>query len=163
MDGYGENFFRHIGVYGICLADNCILVIQKILGPYTGKYDLPGGRLEKMESLEQGVTREFLEETGYTIRQLKSIGICDFSVLWTLQDDTVEHLHHIAMLYEVQVNPEEKMSIIKSFEGQDSNGAIWLNIDHVNINNASPLLLSAMEWMRAGAVPVVNSSYDYRI
>ncbi|MEK4517323.1 NUDIX hydrolase [Paenibacillus sp. FSL H8-0122] len=157
-----DNFYRHMGVYGICVVDNCILVIRKILGPYTGKYDLPGGRLEKMESLEQGITREFREETGHTVRKLKNIGVCDFSVIWTLQDNTVENLHHIAIVYEVNVDSEERPNTIESFEGQDSNGAIWLPLDEVTSNNSSPLVLQAIEWIRTGTIPVASGSFDYR-
>ncbi|MNJ60552.1 hypothetical protein D3C77_562920 [compost metagenome] len=67
------------------------------------------------------------------------------------------------MLYDINVDPEERMNTIESFEGQDSNGAIWLDIDQVSANNASPLVLSAMEWIRTGAIPVENRSCDYRI
>ncbi|OMF00470.1 NUDIX hydrolase, partial [Paenibacillus sp. FSL H7-0331] len=59
MDGITDNFYRHMGVYGISVDNERLLVIRKILGPYTGKFDLPGGRLETMESLELAVKREF--------------------------------------------------------------------------------------------------------
>lgn len=163
MADINDNFHRHMGVYGICTADHCILVIRKVLGPYTGKYDLPGGRLEKMESLEQGIIRELREETGYTVRKLKNIGVCDFSVMWTLQDHTIEHLHHIAILYEVDVDSEEITNAIESFEGQDSEGAIWLDFDEVNCNNSSPLVLQAMKWVRTGTIAAAVGSFDYRI
>ncbi|PWW06555.1 NUDIX domain-containing protein [Paenibacillus cellulosilyticus] len=57
-------FHRHIGVYGICMENNHLLVIRKMCGPYKGRYDLPGGRLENAESLH---IREFREETGSTV------------------------------------------------------------------------------------------------
>ncbi|SDW47841.1 NUDIX hydrolase [Paenibacillus sp. CF384] len=158
-----ENFYRHMGVYGVCVSDNSILVIRKILGPYTGKYDLPGGRLEKMESLEQGITRELREETGYTIQKLENIGICDFSVVWTPQENRVENLHHIAILYKIDVSLEEITNTVESFEGQDSNGAIWLALNEVTTNNSSPLVLQAIEWIRSGTIPIVSGSFDYRI
>jgi len=158
-----ENFYRHMGVYGICVTDKRILVIQKILGPYTGKYDLPGGRLEMMESLEQGITRELGEETGYTVRKLNNIGVCDFSVRWTLQDGMVENLHHVAILYEVELDSEEVTKAIESFEGQDSNGAIWLALDEVTSNNSSPLVMQAIEWINTRTIPVANGLFDYRI
>jgi ADP-ribose pyrophosphatase YjhB (NUDIX family) len=156
-----DHFYRHMGVYGVCAADHCILVIRKTLGPYTGKYDLPGGRLEKMESLEQGIRREFREETGYAVRKLKNIGVCDFSVRWTLQDNTVKNLHHIAILYEVDVDSAERTNPIESFEGQDSNGAVWLALDEVTSDNSSPLVLQAVEWIRTGTIPVAIGSFDY--
>lgn len=163
MSDTNDNFYRHIGVYGVCMNDERILAIRKILGPYTGKYDLPGGRLEKMESLEQGITRELREETGYTIRKLNNIGVCDFTVLWTPQENTVENLHHIVILYEVDVDLADINNAVESFEGQDSSGAIWLALDEATTNNSSPLVLQAIEWIRSGTIPVVSGSFDYRI
>jgi ADP-ribose pyrophosphatase YjhB (NUDIX family) len=158
-----DSFYRHMGVYGICVANSSLLVIRKILGPYSGKYDLPGGRLEKMETLEQGITRELREETGHTVRNFNNIGVSDFTVMWTLQDNTVENLHHIAILYEVDVDLEEIPNTVESFEGQDSNGAIWLALDEVTSTNSSPLVLQAIKWIRTGTIPVTSSSFDYRI
>ena len=65
-----DNFYRHMRVYTICVSNGRILVIQKVLGPYIGRYDLPGGRLERGETLEQAVMREFQEETGYCIKNI---------------------------------------------------------------------------------------------
>ncbi|MFC4812892.1 NUDIX hydrolase [Paenibacillus sp. GCM10023250] len=158
-----DNFYRHMGVYGICAADNRMIVIRKILGPYTGKYDLPGGQLERMETLEQGITREFREETGYTVRQINPIGACDFTVTWTVRDGhTVKNLHHIALLYEVDVDSQELAHPIESFEGQDSNEAMWLDLDQVTSDNSSPLVVQAVNWIRTRTIPVASSSYDYR-
>lgn len=156
-----DSFYRHIGVYGISVNSNKILVIQKKLGPYKGRYDLPGGRLEDAESLEQGIKREFREETGYSIQELSNIGVCDFSVRWTLTDHTIENIHHIALLYAVHVDPDEEAAEIESFEGQDSNGAIWLPIDEISSANASPLLLRAVDWIHSGTIPVEISVFDY--
>lgn len=65
-DTHSDSFYRHIGVYGICVIQDQLLVVEEILGPYTGQYDLPGGRLENYESLDEAITREFNEETGFT-------------------------------------------------------------------------------------------------
>ncbi|EOP11129.1 MULTISPECIES: hypothetical protein [Bacillus] len=50
------NFHRAFGVYGICIENNNILVIDKIKGPYRSRYDLPGGSLEDGEA---GIYRQF--------------------------------------------------------------------------------------------------------
>ncbi|MEK3916195.1 NUDIX hydrolase [Paenibacillus sp. FSL H7-0331] len=162
MDGITDNFYRHIGVYGISVDNERLLVIRKILGPYTGKFDLPGGRLETMESLELAVKREFREETGHTIKELKSIGVSDFFVLWTLKNNTVEHLHHIAVLYEASVDSWEQVSSVEAFEEQDSKGALWMSLTNVNLDNSSPLVLQAVDWIRSRTLPVVSGQFDYR-
>nr|WP_042195713.1 NUDIX hydrolase [Paenibacillus camerounensis] len=156
-----EKFHRHIGVYGICMVNEKILVIRKSLGPYTGQFDLPGGRLEESESLEQGLKREFSEETGHSVKELYNIGVCDFSVLWTLPNDSTEFLHHIAILYEVLVAEKIGGSVVQ-FEGQDSDGYDWISIDKVTPLNSSPLVQQAAEWFRTKTLPVRRSLYDYR-
>lgn len=51
-------------LYGICLDDGKLLVINKSGGPYINRYDLPGGNLEDGEALSEAMKREFLKETG---------------------------------------------------------------------------------------------------
>jgi len=41
-----------------------ILLIQRAQAPYKGKYALPGGFINKDESLEEAAQRELFEETG---------------------------------------------------------------------------------------------------
>ena len=59
-----ERWERRIGVYGICINADGLLVIDKRLGPYRGRYDLPGGSIETGESLFEAMHRELAEETG---------------------------------------------------------------------------------------------------
>lgn len=54
--------YSHVGVYGICIKNNAVLLIKKSRGPYKGMYDLPGGRMESGETIEEGLKREFMEE-----------------------------------------------------------------------------------------------------
>ena len=77
---------RHIGVYGICVADDQLLLIRKNAGPYRGRYDLPGGSLEPDESLVAALRREFAEEVGMPLGSLKLIGARDFFVRWVRPD-----------------------------------------------------------------------------
>ena len=162
MENYQVPFYRHLGVYGVCVKDNCILVIQKILGPYAGKYDLPGGRLDPGESLEQAITRELKEETGYSVQALHHIGVCDFSITWILEDNTEERLHHIAILYGISVDSRSPVALVRLFDDQDSGGALWLPFNEVNINNSSPLVLQAIEYINTQTLPLSIIAYDYR-
>lgn len=44
---------NHIGVYGIVVKENKILLINKVGGPYNGKLDLPGGTIKLGEKPEE--------------------------------------------------------------------------------------------------------------
>ncbi len=51
--------------------------IQKRLdkGAWAGLWEFPGGRLEHGETPEQGVAREFLEETDFSVSVVKKLGV----------------------------------------------------------------------------------------
>jgi 8-oxo-dGTP diphosphatase len=62
-------------VDGILIQDNSILLIQRKNPPFQGNWALPGGFVEYGETTERAVVREFLEETGLTVRILQLIGV----------------------------------------------------------------------------------------
>lgn len=139
------NFHRAFGVYGICVHDNKLLVIQKNGGPYINRYDLPGGNLETGESLEEALEREFHEETGLLIDVRKQIGTADFMIHTDWREGTA--VHHIAVFYEVQ-HVGGTISEPLHFEGQDSLGAVWITEKESTLENSSPLVLKAFDWLR---------------
>lgn len=63
--GHKANF-RHVAVSTLAVKDRQVLLVKR-LDEYVegGKWDLPGGFLDRNETLAQGVMREFAEETGW--------------------------------------------------------------------------------------------------
>lgn len=55
-----------------------ILLIEKKKGLGQGFWNFPGGKVEGGESTEEGATREALEETGFRVSKLSSVGILNF-------------------------------------------------------------------------------------
>jgi mutator protein MutT len=55
-----------VGVGGVVLRDDQVLLIRRGKEPLRGRWSVPGGTLEPGETLEQGVVREIQEETGMT-------------------------------------------------------------------------------------------------
>ncbi|WP_263703829.1 NUDIX hydrolase [Bacillus thuringiensis] len=139
------NFHRAFGVYGICIENNNILVIDKIKGPYRNRYDLPGGSLEQGESLLAGLHREIKEETGLKVKVVKQIGTVDFQFPLKFKEYT--HVHHIAVLYGIE-KCEGEFKALEQFEEQDSIGARWIPIESITEDNSSPLVCSAVEWLK---------------
>jgi ADP-ribose pyrophosphatase YjhB (NUDIX family) len=72
----------HMGVYGLVLHENKILLIKKGRGPYTGKYVLPGGKIEFGETQIEALKRELLEETGLRCENIKLIDAVSNRVQW---------------------------------------------------------------------------------
>jgi 8-oxo-dGTP pyrophosphatase MutT (NUDIX family) len=146
---------RHVGVYGICVADDQLLLIRKNAGPYRGRYDLPGGSLEPDESLVSALRREFEEEVGMPLASLKLAR--DFFVRRVRPDYT--HEQHIALFYEVSVKIEARREI-PSFDGQDSDGFSWVPITELTPRNSSPMVLQAVQWVNDREIPAGPKHYD---
>ena len=56
-----------VGVGAVVLVDGRVVLIKRGAEPRAGEWSLPGGVLEVGETLEQGIAREVLEETGYAV------------------------------------------------------------------------------------------------
>jgi ADP-ribose pyrophosphatase YjhB (NUDIX family) len=104
---------------------------------------MPGGSLEHGESLTAAMKREFLEETGVEITVKENIIDFMFPCKWR----EFTHVHHIAVFYTV-VKIGGKLTEPVQFEGQDSLGAVWISDEEATMENASPLVLKAFEWVK---------------
>ncbi|MCK4844240.1 MAG: NUDIX domain-containing protein, partial [Candidatus Heimdallarchaeota archaeon] len=63
------NFEKHrLGVGGICVHKEKVLLIRHSFGINIGKWSIPGGYVEIGETLSEAVVREVLEETGVKTR-----------------------------------------------------------------------------------------------
>ncbi|MFJ7827003.1 NUDIX hydrolase [Psychrobacillus sp. NPDC096623] len=152
-----RNFYRAFGVYGICVQDEKLLVINKSGGPYINRFDLPGGSLEEKESLAVAMRREFLEETGIEIEIIKQIGTTDFMISSNWRGFT--DIHHIAVYYLVK-QIGGFLAVLEQFEGKDSRGAEWISEEEISVENASPLVLKAFEWLRTNDLGLDANYYD---
>lgn len=134
---------KHFGVYGICLENGKLLCIEKTRGPYQHRYDLPGGSQEVGEGLTETLIREVLEETGYKLKGYANPRIYDVLVQEDRQDFAV---HHIMAFYDIVLDFERSQKSLSQelLDGSnDSASAIWLPIEQITEDNASPLLLKA--------------------
>ncbi|MEQ2526315.1 NUDIX hydrolase [Bacillaceae bacterium CLA-AA-H227] len=145
--GRNNNFHRAFGVYGLYFKEGKLLVINKNGGPYINRFDLPGGSLEESESLTEAMRREYLEETGFEIEIIKNLGVTDFMLPWKWKD--FSHVHHICVYYLVN-KVGGNLITPKQFDGQDSLGAVWVSESEVSVDNASPLVFKAFEWLKSG-------------
>lgn len=66
-----------VGVGGVVIRGNSVLLIRRGREPLKGEWSIPGGMLELGESLTDGVKREVLEETGLRVRPLEVLAVFD--------------------------------------------------------------------------------------
>jgi 8-oxo-dGTP diphosphatase len=66
-----------VGIGGVIIDQGRTLLIRRGSEPLLGEWSIPGGILEIGESLEEGVARELLEETGIEVRVIGLIEVFD--------------------------------------------------------------------------------------
>lgn len=149
-------------MYGICFnCQNELLVVLKREGPYSGKYDLPGGSLNDTESLNEALIRECKEETAMEVDISNNYGCYDFLVESPYNGCT--HTHHIAQLYGITIKKQSCNDVSKYVylngerEENDSLGAFWKAIEIFNKDHSSPLILKACQIIKNAKVAAINS------
>jgi 8-oxo-dGTP diphosphatase len=66
-----------VGIGGVVIAQDRVLLARRGQEPMRGEWSIPGGLLEVGESLAEGVMRELHEETGLSVRVLDLIEALD--------------------------------------------------------------------------------------
>jgi len=66
-----------VGVGAVVIEDVKVLLVRRGHAPLKGEWSLPGGALELGETLQQGVVREVLEETGLVVEPVGMIEVLD--------------------------------------------------------------------------------------
>ena len=86
--------------FGIVEIDNKFLLVNK-----NGQYSLVGGGIEKNETHEECLEREFLEETGFTVTEIKELVCVD--CFWLAAGKYP--MESKTNIYIVKINPENKI------------------------------------------------------
>jgi ADP-ribose pyrophosphatase YjhB (NUDIX family) len=79
-----------IGVGAVVIDGTKVLLVRRGQEPLKGEWSLPGGALELGETLQQGVVREVLEETGLIVVPGGIIEILDRII----QDEASERIRY---------------------------------------------------------------------
>lgn len=141
-----KKFHRAFGVYGIIGQAGQLVVIKKNAGPYINRFDLPGGSLEDGESLNKAILREVKEETGVEVTSLRQLGVTSFKYPWDYEK--WHYNQHICVFYDVEAINGQLLSQVKQFSGQDSLGSVVVSLDKLTIENSSPLVLKAKQYLQ---------------
>lgn len=68
---FDESTYRKgysIGVGGVVIHDNKVLLVRRVRGEDTGEWAIPGGFVEKKEKIEDAIVREVEEETNIKVK-----------------------------------------------------------------------------------------------
>lgn len=81
-----------IRITAVVLRNDNILLVEQNVDNARG-WSLPGGGLDEGETLEEGIIRELIEETGVTVKLKELLYVCDY-----IRED--RHVVHITFLAE---------------------------------------------------------------
>lgn len=141
--------YSHIGVYGIYIKNNAVLLIKKSRGPYKGMYDLPGGRMEPGETMEEGLKREFIEEVGCEIVSQTFLSENEYMT----PDYMGKPFRHFGTYFIVTLSSDNIKTVA---DGEDSLGAEFISIDYldnVEISSiAKPMILKAIHHFKSNSL-----------
>lgn len=113
--------YTRLGVYALAMYRDNVILIRKSRGPYTGRWDLPGGGVEFGESPLDALVREVQEETGLSFADPVLLDVASLRVSYVAADGVEEDLHQIGILYRVTVESVDGLRM--DADGQDSLGS----------------------------------------
>lgn len=85
-----------VGVGAVILSEGQVVLVKRRYEPLAGQWSLPGGTLELGETLEAGVAREMLEETGLVVEVGPVIEVFDRILL---DEDRKVRYHFVLVDY----------------------------------------------------------------
>ncbi len=133
----------HLGIYGLVINEGKILVVRKSRGPYQGLLDLPGGRPQHGEELCEALQREIKEETGVISNSFSLLGNLSFLYPYINSEEILCEFYHIALIY--RVDNAEFTHFNSSITLEDVEGSLWIELNKMSKENASPLVLGALK------------------
>lgn len=130
-----------VGVYGVIQKGSKVLLISvKKSGCYGGLFDLPGGRIEYGETIDEALKREIREEVGLSCGSY-SLMMNATSNLAILHTKDHIQFHQIGMIYKVHdweqiphAQPEEEYA--------------WYEIDSLDLSRATPFAREALKVLK---------------
>lgn len=131
-----------VAVGAIVLDEGDILLVQRKTEPAAGTWSLPGGKVERGESLDEALVREVYEETRCRIKPRSIAGIIERIV----RDDDGGVSHHFVIV-DLWA---EIVDRIDPVPGDDAADAKWFAVE--DLSSRAGLTPGLFEFLRSRGV-----------
>lgn len=128
------------GAYGILVQDQKILLSVKKGGPYRGRLDLPGGRIEFGETPEEALKREFIEEVAIQVDVPEFLYHSTATVEYQNQDGPYL-FHQVGIIYRIL----KWQNIANSTPEEESH---FIELEKLSIQSLTPFAKEAVYYLR---------------
>jgi ADP-ribose pyrophosphatase YjhB (NUDIX family) len=115
-----------------------VLLVRRGQEPLVGEWSLPGGALELGESLEDGIRREVLEETGLSVEPLEIVAVFDH--IARAEDERVR-FHYVLIDYRCRV---ASGVLACATDATEARWAHWHELNEAGAERVRPFTLSVI-------------------
>lgn len=127
-----------VGVGGITIDGDRVLLVRRANEPLKGEWSIPGGALELGESLTEGVERELLEETGVAVEAIAVVEV--LNRVRKAADGRVQY-HYVLIDYLCR----PRIGAAAAQPGTDADGAEWIPRDRFADYKLRPDMIEVIE------------------
>jgi 8-oxo-dGTP diphosphatase len=108
-----------VAVGAVALLDDALLLVRRGRGPAAGEWSVPGGRVERGETVHMAVVRELFEETGLEV-------VVDRFLGWVERID--EEYHFVILDFAVTVLDAS----VAAVAGDDAAEVAWVPLHELS-------------------------------
>ena len=131
-----DDFIWRVSAYGIFQKDNKILMVQE---RWAKTWEFPGGGVHKDETIEQGLIREYKEETGLEVEVGKLLIIRDG---WFYDEDHFQGWRTVRLFYQIK---QSRGQIQKNGNNDDVMACQWKEKQEFTTQNTRANILEMLQ------------------
>ena len=135
--------FPHIGVGGLLIRNNHLLLIRRKYEPDAGFWSIPGGHLKLGEENQEGAEREVYEETGIKVKVSKLAGIID-KIMYD-EDGKIKYHYLLINYYVEQTNGDPKQIPIANDDALDARFVLFNQLKNYKLTESLIELLKQLK------------------
>lgn len=136
----GKPIISRPGVYAV-VPDRSRMLFS--ICARSGHFDLPGGKLEEGETIDECLEREGLEETGYLLRRLspKPVAVLQRQFYWSPEDTYFMSTLLVYQAYVEEAPPEGW----RPHDPAEVAGVVWVDVHKLHSVPVNPCYIEALK------------------